>query len=228
MMKYIQVNIPDIPNSNNKIFGIIKTKKVRRKHMNPQENEQLVQLAVSVGEVAIRNSAATVMSKIRAFKERKDDKATISQMEEIINDLLADKSELLLAIKVYEEEFVAQKITEEDMEYITKNVIPALKNLASTMENEQAQKYLESIDTLSSSLLTTDVLKTLQILGFNFKQGIGSPLTTKLKNLILGSEMEQNNPGLATAIAARDIELYKVLQDEDAYERLLEIRNPNN
>ena len=39
----------------------------------------------------------------------------------IINDLLADKAELLRIAQIYEQEFASQKITDDDIEFITKN-----------------------------------------------------------------------------------------------------------
>ncbi|MTD39112.1 hypothetical protein GIX45_10760 [Erwinia sp. CPCC 100877] len=93
---------------------------------------------VNVAKIALKNRAAVITGKIRAIKEKRDDKATIAQFEEIINELLTNKNALIRIIGTYEKEFVAQKLTDSDMEYIIKNVLPALIEIAESMEQEQA------------------------------------------------------------------------------------------
>lgn len=127
-------------------FKELKEKKVHK--MNEQANAQLIGLAANVAEIAIRNTASTISDKIRATREKKDDKATIAQLEEIINDLITDKNQLLRAIKIYEDEFVAQKLTTDDISYITNNIIPAFKDFASELSGEESTKLLESLNPL--------------------------------------------------------------------------------
>lgn len=52
---------------------------------------QLVDLGVKLTEALAKNTASTIFTKIRAIKAAKDDKATISELEEIIQELISDK-----------------------------------------------------------------------------------------------------------------------------------------
>lgn len=57
-------------------------------------NQIIAQLAVSLAEVAARNTASFITNKIAAIKTKKNDKETISELEEIISELLSDKAEI--------------------------------------------------------------------------------------------------------------------------------------
>ncbi len=55
---------------------------------------QVTQLGLQLGDAAVRNGASVVSDRIRGSKAKKKDQETINELEEIINDLLADKNEL--------------------------------------------------------------------------------------------------------------------------------------
>ena len=78
----------------------------------------VIELTAKLAEVGIKNTAQIVYDKIRAIKHKQNDKETINALEEIINDLISDKNELVQIAKCYEQEFVAQKISEDDIEYM--------------------------------------------------------------------------------------------------------------
>lgn len=136
----------------------------------------VVELTVKLAEVGIKNTAQIVYDKIRTVKSKSNDKETINALEEIINDLISDKNELVQIAKCYEQEFVAQKISEKDIEYITDKLLPLLLKIPG-MQEEQ--------DTLEI-LLSQETLKILQLLGFNYKEAIGEPLTSVIANAING------------------------------------------
>lgn len=203
-------------------YGRFKEKKKEKVlKMDAQSNAQLVGLATNVAEIAIRNTASAISDKIKIIREKKDDKATIAQLEEIINDLITDKNQLLRAIKIYEDEFVAQKLTDTDISYITDNIIPAFKDFANELTGDESAKILESIKPLEK-IVTIETLNVLQLIGFNFKRGLGQPLTEKLKKSIEGN---QDQIELTKLVTERDIEYFKIIQDPEAYQRYLLEKN---
>lgn len=145
----------------------------------------LQSLGVELGEVALRNAAGTVADKIRAVKARKQDQETIAELEEIVNGLLADKSELLRIARAYEQELVAQQISRQDIEYIFQRLIPVLQALMASSNNQShdSASSKEVID-LVTPLLSVEVVTILQLLGFNFKKAIGEPLTELVAQFI--------------------------------------------
>ena len=74
-------------------------------------NQIFIQLAVNLAEAAARNTASAINNKISAIKAKKNDKETINELEEIISELLTDKSEIQRIAQSYEQELVSQRIT---------------------------------------------------------------------------------------------------------------------
>ena len=96
----------------------------------------ITQMAANLAEVAARNGASIISNKIKAAKAKRDNKATINELEEIISDLLADKAEIQRIAQSYEQELVSQKITEDDIKYITENILPIFSEFIPNKENE--------------------------------------------------------------------------------------------
>ena len=85
------------------------------------DNQIVAQLGANLIEATARNGAKIISDKIRTAKTNKEYKETISELEEIIYDLLNDKAEIQRIAQAYEQELVAQKITEDDIKYISNN-----------------------------------------------------------------------------------------------------------
>ena len=147
----------------------------------------IIELTAKLAEVGIKNSAQIIYDKIRTVKHKNNDKETINALEEIINDLISDKNELVQIAKCYEQEFVAQKISEEDIEYITDKLLPLLLKIPGVHEQQAALEVL----------LSKETLKILQLLGFNYKEAIGEPLTGVISHAISSLAKKTNTDKLA-------------------------------
>lgn len=152
-------------------------------------------VAASLTELAARNTAAAVRTRIKAAKAAKQNEATINELVEIINQLLEDRGELLTVAKALEESLVAQQVSPEEIAYITDTLIPAAERLMSA----SGQSDNEAIAALKA-LVSVETLTVLQLVGFNFKAAIGAPLTTVVESLILnlapkaGGGAQRRNP----------------------------------
>lgn len=191
----------------------------------------LIDLSTRLAEVAVRSTATSIGAKITAVKSSRDDKKIIAEMNDLIYDLLEDKQELESIAKAYQEEFVAQKLSDEDLEFISNTVLPMLKQflqeIARTQDDEnEKQKTLKLIESLDAfkSLLSIQTLNVLQLIGFNFKQGIGEPLTDLLKNIINGSNKNRLEKYNELALE-RELEILKIVQDEEAFDRFRNMQN---
>ena len=193
-------------------------------NVDPQVAQQIADLGIRLGEAGIRNTAGVVYDKIRTAKAKNNAQETIHELEEIISNLIFDKDELIGIAQTYKQEFVAQQISEGDIEYITTSFIPVLKELieqTSSGENSAAAANMEkAIDSLAP-LLSVEMLTVLQLVGFNFKKAIGEPLTLLLQEFITSkvpadpqSTLELNKLALTY-----NTEALKVAQDKDASER---------
>ncbi len=151
--------------------------------MDPEIQSMTVQLA----EVTIRNTASGILSKVRSIKSAREGREAVGELEEIINDLIDDRNELVRIAQAYESELVAQLISDDDIEYISGHVVPLLTKLAGLApDTDSSEEILE----LVKEFLSVETVTVLQLLGFNFRQAIGDPLTTVVSDLILSIRKE--------------------------------------
>ena len=175
------------------------------------ENE-LIRLAATLTEVAARNGASIISNRITAIKTKKNDKETIAELEEIISDLLNDKAEIQRIAQAYEQELVSQKITEDDIKYITDNLLPVFSEFIPNRVEVEPIKKILSVETLT----------IMQLIGFNYKKAIGEPLTLLLKKAI-----ESKIPTDAQTNANYILAMARIAQDEEATKRFCQLTGQN-
>jgi hypothetical protein len=146
-------------------------------------------------------------------------------LEEIINNLIAEKNELIFIAQTYDEQLVSQKISEEDIKYITTYILPLLEKLIENGDQENAEINIQNLE-MFKPLLSKETFNILQLLGFNFKKAIGEPLTELINGLISSKIPDNSEKAKEYQIlnAQRDVEYFKILQDKEAYQRLLDLR----
>lgn len=166
------------------------------------------------------------MDRKRLAKAKDSHEETINSLEEIINSLIAEKNQLIEIAQIYDEHLVAQKISKEDIDYITNSILPLLESILEKDETDEGIKNKENLELLKP-LLSAETFNILQLLGFNFKQSIGEPLTILVNKLIISNapDLSEKTKELEIINAKRELEYFKILQDEDAYNRLLKINN---
>ncbi|MGC7560804.1 hypothetical protein ACPEEL_11775 [Pasteurella sp. PK-2025] len=172
--------------------------------------QQLVELGIKLSEALARNTASAIFTKVKAIKAKKDDKETINELEEIIQELISDKNELLQISQAYQQELTAQKITDTEIDYITQKLIPKLKELSIATGHN-----IDDVVTIFSPIISKETLTILQLLGFNFRKAIGEPLTILLEKIIL-SKLPVD-PAVQTEL---QLELFKVIKDPVARKTL--------
>lgn len=184
---------------------------------------QLQTLGVQLADAALRNTAGAVADRIGAARAKKKDAETIAELEEIVNNLISDKAELVRIAQAYEQELVAQRISPSDIGYITSNVVPVLKKLMESIGDSrgQAGTTQEMIDLLQP-ILSVETVTVLQLIGFNFRKAIGEPLTELVGRLILAQS--QPEPALTLEIQRlgiqRELAYIEVAKDPEAHVRL--------
>lgn len=179
-------------------------------------------LSVSLSEVALRNAAAAVAARISAVKAQRKDQETIAALEEIVNDLLADKSELIRIAKAFDDQLVAQRLSPEDVGFITENLLPRVRQLADASGQDAAgDQMMDAVE----SILSTEILTIMQLIGFNYRDAIGKPLT-ELVAAQIASRMPHDQArslDLAQAIVERDIALTGIAGDPEKWARFSQL-----
>lgn len=155
--------------------------------------QPLVEMGVSLTELAVKGTVSAVSKKIRAAKEIKEVEKLRSTYDEIINEILLEREEAVRIAQAYKSELDRMFISDEDIEHLHNTVARLLEiiksfQLISAMakgaeEVEKVQKQVESYEQIKE-LISVDTLKTMQLLGFNYKAAIGEPLTQICANAI--------------------------------------------
>lgn len=183
-------------------------------------NSFIIGLTTKAGEILINNSVSTINSKIETAKATKNDKKTIQELEEIINELIDDRRKLDSIIKEYDEVLSTQKISEKDIDYMTTNIVPIItelfeSDLVSSDESEDMSSYIE----LFKPLLSVETITILQLIGFNFKEALGIPLTKLTQSSItMNKDTEKLEYELNIAANKRQEEFFKLLQTNEGRE----------
>lgn len=191
------------------------------------DNQVVSDLVSKTAGVVIKNTSEIVFDRIEKAKAKKDDKQTIVELEEIINNLLNDKNQLQSIIQQYEEILAIQKISDDDIEYISENIIPILTEVlqsdAITQFDEEEVKSINEVLEILEPLLSIETFKILQLLGFNFREAIGLPLTNLVKKSINKNEVIELQYENNIASNKAQEQLFKLLQTEEgrqAFEKI--------
>lgn len=204
--------------------------------IDPAIADLMAQAAAAVG----RNTAQAVNDKIRAIHTKRTDQEKIGELEQLVGELAADKGELARVVHAYEEQLVAQQLSDENIKYIIDNVVPVLKQLANQAVADakddaaeaQATQLRDGISSLEP-LLSVQTLTILQLLGLNYRQAIGEPLTFLIRRLITSRAPldPQDMAEINRMNAAFSLELAKLAQNKAAterWERLRDFRAPQS
>lgn len=198
--------------------------------MNDIYTTELLGLGVTLTEMAVKGTATKVSNKIRAIKEEKNVEKIRNTYDEIINELLNEREEAVRIAQAYKAELEKVVISDDDIQHLHNTVsrileiikesqIASVKSMGDEAV-ENVKKQVESYEQIKE-LISVDTLKTMQLLGFNYKAAIGEPLTLMLKNFILSKVIEPDS-----LIALQKIvtpEMVEILKDKTAYENFKQI-----
>ena len=186
---------------------------------------ELQAMGISLAEAAARNSAAAVRDRITGSRARKREQETIAELEEIINELIADESDLVRIAQSFEQELIAQRLTPGDVQYISASIVPVLEKLVEQSVDSDQADSVQTMMELIKPILSVETVMVFQLLGFNFRKAIGIPLTDLVSKLILSrTPVDQASTiGLQRLVSERELAMLNIVQDADAYGRYQEL-----
>lgn len=198
--------------------------------MNDMYTTELLGLGVTLTEMAVKGTATKVSNKIKAIKEEKSVEKIRNTYDEIINELLNEREEAVRIAQAYKAELEKVVISDEDIQHLHNTVSRILGiikefQIASVESKgdeavEAVKKQVESYEQIKE-LISVDTLKTMQLLGFNYKTAIGEPLTLMLKNFILSKVTEPDSLMVLQKIVTP--EMVEILKNKTAYENFKQI-----
>lgn len=161
--------------------------------MDTTFTQPIVEMGVSLAELAVKGTASAVNKKIRVAKEEKNIESLRATYDELINEVLLEREEAVRIAQAYKSELDRIVINDEDIEHLHNTVtrvleiFNSLQMITAMVQGEEATKKAKyTADSLSQikDLISVDTLKTMQLLGFNYKAAIGEPLTQICANAI--------------------------------------------
>jgi hypothetical protein len=154
---------------------------------------ELVALGTSLAELAVKGTATAVSTKIKAIKDEKNTDKIRNTYDEIISELLLERDEAVRIAQSYKSELEKVVISDEDIQHLHNTVSHILEIIkvmqlanASTKGDDEIEKIKAQAESYEQikELISVDTLKTMQLLGFNYKAAIGEPLTEICANAI--------------------------------------------
>jgi len=161
--------------------------------MDPTYTQPLVEMGVSLTELAIKGTATAVTNKIKAVKDEKNAEKLRNTYDEIVNELLSERDEAVRIAQAYKSELERIVISDEDIEHLHNTVsrileiVKAFQLISATAKGpDEVAKVTAQVESYEQikELISVDTLKTMQLLGFNYKAAIGEPLTQICANAI--------------------------------------------
>lgn len=163
--------------------------------MEHQVSDALFKAGVELGVLAVKGTTTLVNSKIQSIKDERSAEKLRNTYDEIINELLSEREQAIRIAQAYKEEYEKVNINDEDIEYLHKTLTQMISLISSftNVDSEQEASMTQLVE-----LLNKDTLKTMQLLGFNYKEAIGEPLTevcaTTIKSKLSPSPKRNNKP----------------------------------
>lgn len=136
----------------------------------------IVELGIALAEATARSTATAVTDKIKTIRANKNKDEQIAGYRQIINELQENKADLQDISNQYKEIVERINISDEDIEALHKTIAKVMNVLIQVVGYGEESGTVKEVNALIS-LLDSDTLKTLQLIGFNYKRAIGEPLT---------------------------------------------------
>lgn len=150
--------------------------------MDPIALEGLASLGVSLGTLSAKSTASAISAKVKALKTEKDADAVRAAYDELVSELLEERADAIMIAQAYKAELDRVYISEEDIASLDATIGRILDLIApdpGCNDTEEAVEARAKRDSLQQfrQLVSADTLRTMQLLGFNYKAAIGEPLT---------------------------------------------------
>lgn len=153
--------------------------------MEKREVQVLEELAKSLSILSAKGTVTATEAKIKVIQVEKDIEKIKNQYDEIINELIAERAEAIRIAQVYKNEIERYVISDSDIEHLHNTVELVLGIIEKMSPDTNIAMYQQL-----KELICVDVLKAIQLLGFNYKEAIGEPLTQLCANAILNKNQK--------------------------------------
>lgn len=144
--------------------------------------------------------------------------------------MLNEREETVRIAQAYKSELEKVVISDEDIQHLHNTVSRILEIIKKSQISSAELLGEEAVEAVKSQvesyeqikeLISVDTLKTMQLIGFNYKSAIGEPLTLMLKNFILSKVTEPDSLKAFEKVVTP--EMVEILKNDIAYENFKKI-----
>lgn len=164
-----------------------------------EEQAILAQVGLDLARLVASQTAGVVSRQIAKFKATKDANKLRESYEEIISELLEERAEAIRIAQTYKEKLDRIEISDEDIRHLHQTI----ENLIEVIGGNIPEESKSNLDPILK-LIDINTLKTMQLLGFNYKRAIGEPLTSICAEAITSILKSPSSNGGSHGKAARN------------------------
>lgn len=141
----------------------------------------------------------------------------------MIDQLISERAEAIRIARSYKDELEKVEVSDDDITHLHNTIEKTLDILKQTIvvenndNNREVMKQISAFEQIKN-LISVDTLKTMHLLGFNFKIAIGESLTNMLKNFINSKSPASNQYEIFEKFIMP--EMVEILKNETAYNNL--------
>lgn len=132
----------------------------------------LIESGTTLATLVAGGTVTAIKGKIQSLKSEKNADKIRAEYDEIITKILQERTDAILLAQTYKAELDRIEISDEDIEHLQNTV----SHVLDIVKELSPQTQIDSYKTIKD-LISVDTLKTMQLLGFNYKSAIGEPLT---------------------------------------------------
>lgn len=183
----------------------------------------ILELAKQLANLTAKGTVSGIQTKISSMKNESNIDTLKKDYNELIDQLISERAEAIRIARSYKDELEKVEISDEDIVHLhntIEKILDILKETIVVENNDNSQEIMNQISAFEQikNLISVDTLKTMQLLGFNFKIAIGEPLTNMLKNFINSKSPASTQYEVFEKFITP--EMVEILKNETAYNNL--------
>ena len=183
----------------------------------------ILELAKQLASLTAKGTVSGIQTKIASMKNESNIENLKNNYNELIDQLISERAEAIRIARSYKDELEKVEISDEDIVHLhntIEKILDILKETIVVENNDNSQEIMNQNSAFEQikNLISVDTLKTMQLLGFNFKIAIGEPLTNMLKNFINSKSPASTQYEVFEKFITP--EMVEILKSETAYNNL--------
>lgn len=113
------------------------------KFVGMEIDPDVAKLGVELAGLAAKKSAASILTSVRTAEQRSSHEEQVNELSDVINELVEERGHLIAIAQAYREELESRRLSDADLNYMTTEIIPVVRQITSLFESEGEEKAEE-------------------------------------------------------------------------------------